>query len=234
MLTEKGKGIKSVVELPTIEINRKEVTDDKNNRVISFEWLNSKLEYSIWQVCHFRLLGDDRLLPYGTSVFSPVRSYFRMLRMQEDAMLVYRASRASERRVIKVNVGNADVNDVPMLVPYHAWCSEDKELNYKFNPATVDQDIFIAVRTDNATSPIETLPGAQNLNDIEDTKYFRENLFAGIGIPASFLGFSGDDGGSAGGGRNLSGLDVRFARRVNRIQQNQLSHQNFWYLLHVQ
>ncbi len=237
--TQTDRGVTGVRELPVMEMERKEAV--VNDRISTkFLWPYKGEEYTLWQVAHFRLLGNNRWLPYGSSVLAPVRTYWRMLRMVEDAMLVYRASRASERRVIKVNVGNSDPKDIPMLVQQAASRFKKSTLvdprtgniNYKFNPATVEQDIFIAVRSDTASSPIETLPGAQNLNDIGDYLTLRDNFFTGIGIPKIFLGFS-SDAASEGGGKNLSQLDVRFARKINRIQQCALQELNKIAMIHL-
>jgi hypothetical protein len=55
-------------------------------------------------IAHFRLLGDDRRLPYGTSVLEKARRIWKQLILSEDSMLVYRVTRAPERRVYKMSV----------------------------------------------------------------------------------------------------------------------------------
>ena len=70
-------GVQSVKQLPNIEMTRKEndgfgensnlSTEDKFNPV-KFVWGQKDMEFNAWQVAHFRLLGDDRRLPYGTSI----------------------------------------------------------------------------------------------------------------------------------------------------------------------
>lgn len=240
LLTQKGRGIVSVRQLPTLEIIREEGVDITSKVMqTKFVWREKGESFTPWQVAHFRLLLDDRFLPYGTSVLSSIRTWWRMLRMSEDAMLVYRAARASERRVIKVNVGNADPTDVAMLVQQAAsrfkkstLVNPDGSINYKFNPATVEQDIFIAVRSDNAANPIDTLNGASNLDQISDITYLRDGLFTGLGIPKWMLAYSGD-GPSEGGGKNMAQLDVRFARKINKIQQSLIQELNKMALIHL-
>jgi hypothetical protein len=70
------------------------------------------MEFNTWEVAHFRLLGDDRKLPYGTSMLEKARRIWKQLLLSEDAMLIYRTSRAPERRVFKIFVGNMDDKDV--------------------------------------------------------------------------------------------------------------------------
>jgi hypothetical protein len=239
LLTQKDRGVVGCKQLTTLEIDREEKIVD--NKVVT-KFINKTIneEYALWNVGHFRLLGDDKMLPYGSSVLNPVRTIWRMLRMCEDAMLIYRATRAADRRVIKVNVGNADPADIPMLVQQAASKFKKSmivdpatgQINYKFNPATVEQDIFIATRTESSPNPIETLPGASNMSDIADITYLRDNLFCGLGVPKAFLSFS-EEGASDGGGKNLSQLDVRFARKVNRIQQSLIQELNKIAIIHL-
>lgn len=169
LIMEEDRGIVGTRQLPNIEIDRVEDEIDGKIRVKFINKQRRSEEYNTWQVAHFRLLGDDRRMPYGMSMLDKVRRTYKMLSMAEDAMLVYRITRAAERRVVKVNVGNAPVEDVPMLIQAAAAQFHGKsplidrqtgDINFKYSIATNDSDIFIAVRTDNATNPIETLQGA--------------------------------------------------------------------------
>lgn len=242
--TDKDKGIigaKMLNSSPYNGIERKEILDTKTGKSKTiFKWLEKNEEFTLWQIAHFRLFSDVKNLPYGTSVFAGIRSYWRMLRMAEDAMLVYRATRASERRVYKINVGNADPNDVAQIISTVASRFKKTQLvdpstgniNYKFQPASIEQDLFIPVRSDNATNPIETLQGASNLSDIEDVSMLRSNLVTGLGIPMSFLTYAGE-GAADSGGKSLSQLDVRFARKINKIQQAMISELNRIAIIHL-
>ena len=76
-------------------------------------------------------------------------------------------------------------------------------------------DFFIPVREDGAASPIETLPAGQNLTAMDDIKYIQNKIVTALRVPKTFLNFEE----ASGDGKNLSLLDVRFMRTVNRIQQ---------------
>jgi len=102
------------------------------------------------------------------------------------------------------------------------------QIDYRFNILGNDEDIFIPVR-DGKSTVIETLPGATNLDAIQDITYLRDNLFSGLGIPKPFLGFQG----SAGEGKNLAQMDVRFAKKVNRIQQALIQELNKMAIIHL-
>ena len=82
-----------------------------------FRWItqgNAILEN--WQISHFRLLGNDAFLPYGSSVLEAARRIWRQLILIEDAMMVYRVIRSPERRVFYIDVGNVPPEDVASYV----------------------------------------------------------------------------------------------------------------------
>jgi hypothetical protein len=249
--TDVKRGVTGVKQLPNFEIERREggVYDmisanlngiergsNKDDKV-KFFWRGRDLEFMNWQVAHFRLLGDDRRLPYGTSVLEKARRIWKLLLLAEDAMLVYRITRAPERRVFKVYVGNLDDEDVQPYVNEianrfkRAPIIDPKtgQIDVRYNQMANDQDYFIPVREEGAAMPIETLQGAQNLDAIADIEYLQRKLFTALRVPKAFLGF--DD--PKGEGKNLALLDIRFARTVNRIQQAVLQELNKIAIIHL-
>src|SRR5690606_8086788 len=102
-------GIIQAKQLPTIQSVRRETIDEETGKnVIKFFHQQANNEYTNFQIAHFRLITDDKFLPYGMSVLNKIRVTWLHLIQMEDAMSVYRLSRASERRVWKINVGNID------------------------------------------------------------------------------------------------------------------------------
>ena len=190
-----------------------------------------------WEVAHFRLLGDDRRLPYGTSVLDKSRRIWKQLLLAEDAMLIYRTSRAPERRVFKVYVGNMDDKDVEAYVQRIANKFKRDQVvdpvngnvDLRYNQLAVDQDYFIPVRDPGAPMPIETLPGAQNLSEIADIEYIQKKLLAALRVPKAFLGFEE----VVGEGKNLSLQDIRFARTINHIQKAIIQELNKIAIIHL-
>lgn len=94
---------------------------------------------------------------------------------------------------------------------------------------SVTNDFFIPVREDNTSSPIETLPAAQNLTAMDDIKFIQNKVLTALRIPKSFLNFEEN----TGDGKNLSLLDIRFTRTVNRIQQALLMELNKIAIIHL-
>jgi hypothetical protein len=244
------KGIVGCLQLPNIEIERLERgmeartisanigTDIQfKNKTMKFVWKNKDMEFNTWEIAHFRLLGDDRKLPYGTSMLEKARRIWKQLVLAEDAMLIYRTSRAPERRVFKVFVGNMDDKDVEAYVQRVAnkfkrdqvVDSKTGNVDLRFNQMAVDQDYFIPVRDAAQTMPIETLAGAANLSEIADIEYIQKKLVTALRIPKAYLGFEEP----VGDGKNLSLLDIRFARTINKIQKSMIAELNKIAIIHL-
>jgi hypothetical protein len=240
------KGVTGCLQLPNIEIERLErgidsrtfqATINVNRKALKFVWKARDAEFNTWEVAHFRLLGDDRKLPYGTSMLEKARRIWKQLVLAEDAMLIYRTSRAPERRVFKVFVGNMDDKDVEAYVQRVAnKFKRDQVVDRKtgnvdlrFNQMAVDQDYFIPVRDAAQASPIDTLAGAANLSEIADIEYIQKKLVTALRIPKAYLGFEEP----VGDGKSLSLLDIRFARTINRIQKSAISEMNKIAIIHL-
>ena len=240
------KGIVSCQQLPNIEIERLEgaLNASPTQRDIKlpakelrFRWKNKEMEFQAWEIAHFRIMGDDRKLPYGTSMLDKIRRIWKQLLLAEDAMLIYRTSRAPERRVFKVFVGNMDDKDIEPYIQRVAnkfkrdqtVDSRNGQVDMRYNQMAVDQDYFIPVRDPAATNPIETLQGAQNLGEIADIEYIQKKMLAALRIPKAFLGFEE----VVGDGKNLALMDIRFARTINRIQKSLIQELNKIALIHL-
>lgn len=167
------KGITDARVLPTLEITREEAgfnryNSGENLEGVKFFWKAQNAEFTTFEIAHFRLITDDKKLPYGTSMLEGIRRIWKQLYMAEDAMLVYRLSRAAERRVHKIYVGNMDDKDIPQYIEAAAnkikrstvIDSANGNQNSRYNVMAVDEDYFVGVRSENASNPIETLAGA--------------------------------------------------------------------------
>jgi uncharacterized membrane protein YgcG len=240
------KGVTGCIQLPNIEIERLErgmesrtvnSTPNPNDKGLRFHWKVKDMEFNTWEIAHFRLLGDDRKLPYGTSMLEKARRIWKQLLLSEDAMLIYRTSRAPERRVFKVFVGNMDDKDVEAYVQRVAnkfkrdqiVDNKTGNVDLRFNQMAVDQDYFVPVRDVSQTMPIETLAGAQNLSEIADIEYIQKKLVTALRVPKAYLGFEE----VVGDGKNLSLQDIRFARTINKIQKAMIAEMNKIAIIHL-
>ena len=210
-----------------------------NPEETQFVWVgkNESLPYKSWQVAHFRLLSNSFFLPYGMSVLHGARRAWKMLSMMEDMMLIYRLERSIERRVFKIFVGNLDPQDVPAYVQQIANNFKRApivdpltgQVDLRKNFMDVSSDYFIPVRTENAPTPIESLPAAQNITAMDDIQYMENKVLSALRIPKSFLNFQE----AQGKGQNLSIMDIRFSRMVNKIQQALLMELNKIAITHL-
>lgn len=249
-----GNGIVGWKQLPVYEIMRFEngmdnpysagfttlqnIDVDKEDST-KFVWYgkNEYIPYRNWQVAHFRLLYDSLYLPYGVSALNKARRHWRMLSIMEDMMLMYRLERSVERRVFKVNVGAIDEEDVPAYMDQVA--NEFKrtpiidpltgQLDLRRNVMSQMDDFFIPVRDPSEPNPIETLSAGQNMTAMDDIKFVQNKLCTALRVPKSFLNFEEN----TGDGKNLSMLDVRFTRTVNRVQQMILMELNKVCIIHL-
>lgn len=208
----------------SLAVNNKEY--DSDDFATKFVWIdenNSQVPFRDWQIGHFRLLTNSMCLPYGTSYLNAARRHWRMLSLMEDMMLIYRLERSIERRVYKIYVGAIDDADVQAYVEQIANNFKRTpiidpmtgQVDLRKNILSVDQDIFIPVRDQNAPTPIDTLSAAQNLTAMDDIKFVQNKVLTALRIPKSFLNFEEN----AGDGKNLALMDIRFTRVINRIQQ---------------
>ncbi|MFA5366545.1 MAG: portal protein [Dehalococcoidia bacterium] len=233
---ERKKGITHVKQLVNYEIERFERIQN-GKPIIRFKERMTGDEFNVFEIAHFRLLGDDKYLPYGSSILNKVRRVFRQLVMAEDAMLTYRIIRAGEKKVFKIDVGNIDEEDIEEYIYKVATkfkkvaqvSPNDGQIDYRFNILGNDEDYFLPVRNANTQTGVETLPGATNLDQIHDIEYLRDNLFSGLGIPKPFLSFQD----AAGAGKNMAQYDIRFAKKINRIQQAMIQELNKMAMIHL-
>lgn len=250
---DKDNGILGWMQVPVYEIDRDEngysasyttafAANSKDFKPddVKFVWRghNGDNPFMNWQIAHFRLLNDSFFLPYGVSMLHKARRAWRMWSMMEDAMLIWRLDKAIERRIFKIYVGNIDDQDVEAYVNQIAN-------NFKrtpiIDPATgqvdlrknfldISGDYFIPVRREDAPTPIDTLQAANSQTQMEDIEYMQNKMLTTMRVPKAFLNFQDANGAKA---QNLSFVDVRFARMINRIQQFLLMELNKVAMIHL-
>ena len=216
-------GVENVINLPMQEVERLEGEDKTNPNYVQYQWNSAGMTFENWQIAHFRVLGNDKHAPYGTSVLDPSRRIFRQLSLLEDAMMAYRIVRSPERRVFYVDVGNMAPNDVEQYMQKVMTSMKRNQVvdassgrvDLRYNPMSVDEDYFIPTRNGQSTK-VESLPGGTYTGDIDDVKYLKDKLFSALKIPQSYL-FRGD--GADEDKATLAQKDIRFARTIQRLQR---------------
>jgi len=216
-------GVQSVISLPITEVERLEGQDSTNPNYIQYQWNSAGMTFENWQVAHFRVLGNDKHSPYGTSILDPARRIFRQLTLVEDAMMAYRIIRSSERRLFKIDVGGIPPNDIEQymekivsnLKRHSVIDQKTGRVDMRYNPMSIEEDYFIPVRPGSATE-VTNLAGGQNTAAVEDVKYLRDKLFAALKIPQPYLSMGE---GASEDKTTLAQKDIRFARTIQRLQR---------------
>ena len=235
-------GIYSVTPLSVYDMVREEGTDPSNPSYVCFKidpmviaagGINSrlkdrdgKIKFENYEVAHFRLLTDANYLPYGRSYIEPARKSYKQYVLMKDAMLLHRITRAPEKRIFYVDIGNLPPNEVDgymeklkqkmQKTPF--MDHKTGEYNLRYNMMNVMEDFYIPQRGANSNTKIETTKGLE-YNAIEDVNFLRDEMLAALKVPKAFFGFEKDLTGKA----TLAAEDIRFARTVERIQRIVLS-----------
>ena len=231
-------GVINVVPIPVNELTREEGFDPHDPLAVRFRWMtlgNRTLEN--WEVAHFRLMGNDQYLPYGSSMLDGARRIWRQLVLIEDAMLVYRVTRSPERRVFYVDVGGVAPDEIANYMEAAKTNIKSSQVqdratgrvDLRYNPLSVEEDYWIPVRGSDTNTRIDTLQAGQNTGNVEDVQYIQKKLIAALKVPAAYLGYNDAIPGSSG----LAQVDVRFSRTVNMIQRTIVSELNKIAMVHL-
>ncbi len=147
------------------------------------------------------------------------------LRMIEDSLVIYRLSRAPERRIFYIDVGNLPkvkaeqyLRDVMMRyrnkLVYDASTGEIRD-DKKF--MSMLEDFWLPRREGGRGTEITTLPGGQNLGEITDIKYFQEKLYRSLNVPSTRIG--GEAGFNLGRSSEILRDELKFTKFVGRLRK---------------
>jgi hypothetical protein len=186
------------------------------------------IRFNPQSIVHFKIGGHRKTFhPYGVSLIEAARGPAHQLKLMEDCMLIYRLSRAPERRVFYIDVGQlppfkaeAFMNRLQdMFRKKKTFSSKGGvggagPVEERWQAPSQDEDFWIPLRP-NSNTRVETLPGAQNLGEIDDALYFRNKLFISMCFPKNYM--AQED--PAVTKMTLSSVDVKFARLIERLQR---------------
>jgi hypothetical protein len=152
--------------------------------------------------------GMDMNWPFGTSLLDGIFKIFKQKELLEDAILIYRIQRAPERRIFYIDTGNmpahmamAFVERVKNEIHQRRIPSRsgggNTVMDSSYNPLSIMEDYFFATTADGRGSKVETLPGGENLGQIDDLKFFTNKMMRALRIPSSYLPTGPDDGTAA-------------------------------------
>ena len=147
------------------------------------------------------------------------------LRMIEDSLVIYRLSRAPERRIFYIDVGNLPkvkaeqylkevMNRYRNKLVYNAQTGEIRD-DRKF--MSMMEDFWLPRREGGRGTEITTLPGGQNLGELTDIEYFQKKLYRALGVPESRIG--ADSGFNLGRSSEILRDELQFSKFVGRLRK---------------
>jgi len=147
------------------------------------------------------------------------------LRMIEDATVIYRISRAPERRIFYIDVGNlpklkAEQYLRDIMVKYKnklVYDANTGEVRDDRKFLSMMEDFWLPRREGGKGTEITTLPGGQNLGELEDVKYFEKKLYKALNVPVSRLNPE-TSGFSLGRTNEITRDELKFAKFVDRLR----------------
>ncbi len=185
-------------------------------------------------VIHLTLnTGQDGVWPFGTSILEDVFKVYKQKELLEDSIIIYRVQRAPERRVFKIDVGDMQAHQAMAYVerfkneihqrriPSNKGGSTSL-MDAAYNPLSILEDYFFPQTSEGRGSDVQTLPGGDNLGQIDDLRYFNNKLIRGLQIPASYLPQGPDDGGVSlfgDGATQAMASELRFNNQCMRYQR---------------
>lgn len=156
--------------------------------------------YEDWELTHFRLRSKQRGSQYGWSFLESARWTVKRLLMLEDAAILYKLSRAPQRFVFNVDVGDLPPNEALRYVEnVKKKLKKEKIVNPKTgkldltsNTWANDEDFFIPTRKDKPSMSVDSVGGFDAAFYMDDIEYFKDKLYAALKIPKDYLNYSED------------------------------------------
>ena len=177
--------------------------------------------------CHSGLLSEDKrmVLSYLHKAIKPLNQ----LRMIEDAVVIYRISRAPERRIFYIDVGNlpkqkAEQYLKDIMTRYKnklVYDAQTGEVRDDRKHQSMLEDYWLPRREGGRGTEITTLPGGENLGELADVEYFQKKLYKSLNVPVSRL--ESESGFVLGRAAEISRDEVKFTRFVERLR-NRFNH----------
>lgn len=165
--------------------------------------------------------GKKKVLSYVHKALKPINQ----LRMMEDSLVIYRLARAPERRIFYIDVGNlprgkAEEYMKNIMSKYRnkiVYDAKTGELKDDRKHQSLLEDFWLPRREGGRGTEISTLPGGDNLGQIEDILYFQRKLYRSLNVPMSRFQ---DDGGAFNLGRSteINRDEIKFQKFIDRLR----------------
>lgn len=219
--------------------------ENNDGMLLGFEWVDQLESYiarvraakegddirpslAPWDIIHFRLYRRKRLPNeltrniYGTSILVAAEKPAKRVKILDDILMITRLTRAMDRHLYKIDVGNSAVEEVVRTLK--AWKRALKRREYidpasgsfdsRFDPLAFTEDVFMPVKQGTA-SDVSAIPGITNITDIADIDQFINKLFGALRAPKADYGYEGESDLT----KTTSNRSVKWARSVVSLQK---------------
>jgi len=227
-------GISDIIYIPPEHIERVGVSQDRVKHY--------KLEHSLkvlsprkdgllmpWECVHFRLVSFGFSTLYGRSIIEAARKRWLHLKLLEDSVAIYRLNRAVERLIFYIDVGSASPQEALRIVNQYKRRFGNKrsyidpstgEFEQQYDPTNMLENYFWPVNSSTERSRIEKLQPPPEQGALQDLDHFNQKLYVALGIPKDFL--TGESTGAWNSRESLALQDIRFSRKLHRLQMGLL------------
>lgn len=149
------------------------------------------------------------------------------LKALEDAAVIYRIARAPERRIFYVDVGNLPKGKAEQHVKNIMNRFKNKmvydprtgAMKNGYDSQSMLEDFWLPRKDGSKSTEVTTLPGGQNLGNIEDIKYFRDALYSSMDVPISRFDLERESQYSIGKPSEITREELRFSKHINKLQR---------------
>ena len=167
--------------------------------------------------------GRSKVISYLHKALKPVNQ----LRMMEDALVIYRLARAPERRIFYIDVGNlprgkAEQYLKDIMSRYRnklVYDANSGDLKNDSKHMSMLEDFWLPRREGGRGTEISTLPGGQNLGEIDDILYFQKKLYKALNVPTSRINPEDQPSGILGRSSEITRDEYKFQKFVNRLRR---------------
>lgn len=199
--TRKGVGVIDLISLPPEAIRIQLMQESQRLDDFKYHWMGGAggVQFEPWEIVHWKNIEDIETEPYGQSILRSIVDTYRRVMLMREAMIVYRITRAPQRFLFKIDTTGLGPDEAlrvaedmkkqmykkPLVNPVTG------EIDYKYNPISIEENLYMP-SYEGDTSDVSVLEGANNLDAVEDYKIIKDDLFAGLLIPKSYLTFEED------------------------------------------
>jgi len=164
---------------------------------------------------------DQRFWPYGASILEPIRKYAKYLIVAMKALMIYRLTRASEKRVFKVDIGvDRDaakyIEKIKQTITQRKYALDfDGDIDSLVSTVTLFEDLWIPMRQGQEFVQVDIIPGGDLQSKIDDLNNIKNDIISGLNMPPSYLSPEASEESRY----TLAQENARFAIKIFRLQR---------------